>query len=129
MFIVLITETARIPVDNPETHLELTMVHEAMILEQSGKNLALMELSAAIKQLLLMGILINIFLPWGIAGQFTIFGILIAILAFFAKSTLLAAFIGIFESSTAKLRLFRLPTMFFIAFFLSLLTLLLEVLI
>lgn len=128
LFIVLITETARIPVDNPETHLELTMVHEAMILEQSGKNLALMEISAAIKQLLLMGILINLFFPWGISTQITFVSILAAIILFFLKSTILSIVIGVFESYLAKLRLFRLPSLFSIAFFLSLVTILIEVL-
>lgn len=129
LFIVLITETARIPVDNPETHLELTMIHEAMILEQSGKNLALLELSSAIKQLLFMGIIINLFLPWGFNQIQTFGGVLIAFGAFFSKSVILAIGIGFFESSFAKLRLFRLPSLFLIAFFLSLLTILLEVLV
>jgi formate hydrogenlyase subunit 4 len=126
-FIVLITESARIPVDNPETHLELTMVHEAMILEQSGRNLALMEISSAIKQLLLMGILINLFFPWGISTSLSLISILVTFALFMVKSSVLAAFIGLFESYLAKMRLFRLPSMFLIAFFLSLLTILLEV--
>ncbi len=66
LFIILIVETSRIPVDNPETHLELTMVHEGMILEQSGPNLALMELSSAVKLTLLMALLINLILPFGL---------------------------------------------------------------
>ena len=70
LFIVLIVESARVPIDNPETHLELTMIHEAMILEQSGKNLAIMELSSAMQQLLLMGLLINILVPMGINSGF-----------------------------------------------------------
>ncbi|MBI4147315.1 NADH-quinone oxidoreductase subunit H [Candidatus Woesearchaeota archaeon] len=128
LFIVLITETARVPVDNPETHLELTMIHEAMILEQSGRNLALMEMSSAIKQLLLMGILINLFFPIGLSAALSATGIMLALVFFVLKSTLLAIFIGLFESYFAKLRLFRLPSLFLIAFFLSLLTILLEVL-
>ncbi|MBI4014825.1 MAG: NADH-quinone oxidoreductase subunit H [Candidatus Aenigmarchaeota archaeon] len=127
MFIMLITETARIPVDNPETHLELTMVHEAMILEQSGRNLALMELSHAVKQTLLMAFLINIFMPWGIATALDAAGVAISIASFALKGALLAAVIGIFESSMAKSRLFRLPAVFALAFFLSLLTMLLTV--
>ncbi len=128
LFIVLITETARVPVDNPETHLELTMIHEAMILEQSGRNLALMEISSAIKQLLFMGILINLFFPFGLSATLSIASIALAIVLFVLKSTILAVFIGLFESYLAKLRLFRLPSLFLIAFFLSLLTILLEVL-
>ncbi|MBI2548028.1 NADH-quinone oxidoreductase subunit H [Candidatus Woesearchaeota archaeon] len=127
LFIVLIVETARIPVDNPETHLELTMIHEAMILEQSGKNLALMELSHAIKQTLLMGLLINIFFPWGIATTVSPGTLVLGIISFFLKGVVLCVILGIFESSIAKLRLFRLPSLFMIAFFLSFITILLEV--
>lgn len=128
LFIVLIAESARVPVDNPETHLELTMIHEAMILEQSGKNLALMELSSAIKQMLLMGVLINIFFPLGIATTFSFPAIIISFVSFILKSLILALFIGLFESYFAKLRLFRLPNMFAIASFLAILTIILGVL-
>lgn len=127
-FIVLITESARIPIDNPETHLELTMIHEAMILEQSGKNLAFLELASAIKQLLFMAILINIFLPGGICLNLSLFGIFFALITFVFKNILLAIFIGLFESYFAKARFFRIPNLILIAFFLSLLTIFLEVL-
>lgn len=127
LFIIIIAETARVPVDNPETHLELTMIHEAMILEQSGRNLALMELSSAIKQLLLFGVVINIFFPWGIALSFSFSAITFSMGVFLVKSILLAVFIGLFESYFAKLRFFRLPNMFAIAFFLAILTIILEV--
>jgi formate hydrogenlyase subunit 4 len=127
LFIVLIVETARVPVDNPETHLELTMVHEAMLLEFSGRDLALMELSAALKQTLLMGILINILVPWGLALQPSVEGVGLGILAFFLKAGALAVVIGLFESSIAKMRLFALPNMFMIGFFLSAITILLGV--
>jgi formate hydrogenlyase subunit 4 len=127
LFIVLIVESARVPVDNPETHLELTMVHEAMVLEQSGKNLALMELSSAMKQLLLMGLLINILFPWGLTTDFSVPAILISVGAFAIKSVVLAVIIGVFESSCAKSRLFRLPGMFALALFLAIVTLIIEV--
>jgi formate hydrogenlyase subunit 4 len=127
LFIVIIVESARLPVDNPETHLELTMVHEAMILEQSGKNLALIELSSAMKQLLLMGVIINIICPWGLTQDFTVSSILLSIFAFMVKAVILAIIIGLFESSCAKSRLFRLPELFTIAFFLSIITLIIEV--
>ncbi len=78
LFIILIVETSRIPVDNPETHLELTMIHEGMILEQSGRNLALMELSAAVKMTVLMALLINLIVPFGLTTTLTLAGILIA---------------------------------------------------
>jgi formate hydrogenlyase subunit 4 len=127
LFIVIIVESARVPVDNPETHLELTMIHEAMILEQSGKNLAMMELSSAMKQLLLMGVLINILVPWGLTADFTPQAILISLSAFLLKAVILAVIIGLFESSCAKSRLFRLPGLFAIALFLAIITLIIEV--
>ena len=127
IFIVIIVESSRVPVDNPETHLELTMIHEAMILEQSGKNLAMMELSNAMKQLLLMGILINILFPWGLTTEFTATSILISVGAFLIKAVLVAVIIGLFESSCAKSRLFRLPGLFGLALFLSIVTLIIEV--
>ncbi len=127
IFIVIIVESARVPVDNPETHLELTMIHEAMILEQSGKNLAMMELSSAMKQMLLMGVLINILIPWGLTADFSVPAILISLGAFLLKAVILAVIIGVFESSCAKSRLFRLPGLFAIALFLSIITLIIEV--
>lgn len=127
IFIILIVETARIPVDNPETHLELTMVHEAMILEQSGRNLFLMEWSHAIKQMLFMGILINIFFPWGLAVEMTASGLAVSMAAFLVKACLLSGIVGLFEASCAKSRLFRLPDLLILAFFFSLLTIIIEV--
>ena len=127
IFIVIIVESSRVPVDNPETHLELTMIHEAMILEQSGKNLAMMELSSAMKQLLLMAVLINILVPWGLTQDFTVPSILISLGAFVVKAIVLAIIIGLFESSCAKSRLFRLPGLFVVALFLSIITLIIEV--
>ena len=126
--IIFITESSRIPVDNPETHLELTMVHEAMILEQSGKNLALIEWSSAIKQLLLIGIIVNIFIPIGISTSMNILALSIAVIIFFVKSLLFAIGIGLFESNIAKLRFFRIPNLFAISYFLSFITILIEVL-
>lgn len=127
LFIIIIAETGRIPVDNPETHLELTMIHEAMILEQSGKNLAMMEISHAIKHTLLIAIVINFFLPIGLAGDLTLIAIAISIASFLVKSIAIAIIIGLIESSLAKLRLFRLPNMLAVVFFLSFITILLEV--
>lgn len=127
LFIIIIVESARVPVDNPETHLELTMIHEAMILEQSGKNLAMMELSGAMKQMLLMGLLINILVPWGLATDFSVSSILLSLVLFIVKAMVLAVIIGLFESSCAKSRLFRLPALFAIALFLAIITLIIEV--
>jgi len=126
--IVLVVETSRIPVDNPETHLELTMIHEAMILELSGPNLAMMELSHAVKQTLLMGLLINIVLPWGLAETIGLTPITVAAGAFFLKGVLVAVAVGLVESAVAKMRLFRLPGLFMQAFFLAFMTILFELL-
>jgi formate hydrogenlyase subunit 4 len=116
LFIILIVETARIPVDNPETHLELTMIHEAMILEYSGPNMAMMEMSHAIKQTILMAVLINILIPWGLTASPNALTVSISIVMFTAKASLLAGAVGIFESMFAKSRLFRLPNLFMLAF-------------
>ncbi len=126
-FILYLAETSRVPVDNPETHLELTMVHEAMILEQAGPNLALMELAAAIKQLILIAIFVNIFLPFGVTTSLTAMALLAAFVAFFVKGSLFAILTGIVESSLVKLRLFKLPNLFFIGFILSFVAVLVEV--
>jgi formate hydrogenlyase subunit 4 len=127
LFIILIVETARIPVDNPETHLELTMIHEGMILEQSGKNLAMMEFSAAVKQVVLMALLINLIVPWGIATTLTPVALAAAFALFIVKGLVLALVIGLFESSMAKMRFFRLPGLFVMAFFFSTLIIIVEV--
>lgn len=127
LFIILIVETSRIPVDNPETHLELTMIHEGMLLEQSGRNLALMELSAAVKLTLLMALLVNLLAPAGLALTLTAAGLVIAAALFTVKATMLAVIIGLFESSMAKMRFFRLPSLFAMAFFFSTLIIIIEV--
>jgi formate hydrogenlyase subunit 4 len=128
IFIILIVETARVPVDNPETHLELTMIHEAMVLEQSGPKLALMELSYGIKQLILMALLINILFPWGLATDASALSIIISIVCFVAKVLILAVAVGVFESFFAKIRFFRLPDFFMVALFLSFVTIVFELL-
>ncbi len=127
LFIILIVETARIPVDNPETHLELTMIHEGMILEQSGPNLALMELAAAVKLTMLMGLLLNLILPFGIATTLGAAALAAAAVLFVAKGIILSGIIGLFESSMAKMRFFRLPSLFAMAFFFSTIVIIIEV--
>jgi formate hydrogenlyase subunit 4 len=127
LFIILIVETSRIPVDNPETHLELTMIHEGMILEQSGRNLALMEFSAAVKLTILMALLINLIMPFGLTTTLTAAGLLIAAVLFMVKGMVLAGIIGLFESSMAKMRFFQLPSLFAMAFFFSALIIIIEV--
>ncbi|MGD0904536.1 MAG: NADH-quinone oxidoreductase subunit H [Terracidiphilus sp.] len=128
LFIILIVETSRIPVDNPETHLELTMIHEAMLLEYSGPDLAMMEMSHAVKQTLLMAVLINVLFPWGLTASPNLLSVPVSIIAFMAKGVVLAAAVGVFESLFAKSRLFRLPNLFMLAFFFSFSTILFELL-
>jgi formate hydrogenlyase subunit 4 len=118
LFIVLIAETGRIPVDNPATHLELTMIHEAMILEYSGPYLALIEWSAAMKQLVLMTLLVNVFLPFGLSSAWGLVTI-VSLILFTAKLLVLAAAIVLVETTNAKLRLFRVPELLAVAFVLA----------
>ncbi|PWU19103.1 MAG: formate hydrogenlyase [Verrucomicrobia bacterium] len=125
LFIVLLAETGRIPVDNPATHLELTMIHEAMILEYSGRYLALIEWSASIKQLVLMALLVNIFFPVGIAPIQSSAGALgFSLACLLAKLMALGAAVVLVETTNAKLRLFRVPDLLSAAFILAALALL-----
>jgi formate hydrogenlyase subunit 4 len=118
LFIVLLAETGRIPVDNPATHLELTMIHEAMLLEYSGRYLALMEWGASIKQLVLMTLLVNVFFPLGLAVAAPA-GQGLSLLAYVAKLLVVAGFVVIVETTNAKLRLFRVPDLLSAAFVLA----------
>lgn len=121
IFIILIAETARIPVDDPSTHLELTMVHEAMLLEYSGKHLALMEMAAAVKQLIFITILANFFLPLEsfltLSNPFLAFfiGLALYLIKLIAVSLLIAAA----EICTVKLRFFSVPNLAAISFALA----------
>lgn len=115
-FMVLIAETGRIPVDNPDTHLELTMVHEGMILEYSGRNLALIFWATAVKQLLMILLLILFFLPGHIFSGAIVMDMLVKVL-------LVAVMIAITETSTNKLRLFKVPNFLAVSCLLSLLAL------
>ena len=124
LFIVLLAETGRIPVDNPATHLELTMIHEAMVLEYSGRYLALIEWSASLKQLVLMALLVNIFLPLGITDQPTVGALSLSLLFFLGKVLALSAAVVLVETTNAKLRLFRVPDLLSTAFILAALALL-----
>jgi formate hydrogenlyase subunit 4 len=124
LFIVLLAETGRIPVDNPATHLELTMIHEAMILEYSGRYLALIEWSGSIKQLVLMALLVNIFFPVGIAADPTPAALGLSLVWFIAKVLALAGAVVLVETTNAKLRLFRVPDLLSTAFILAALALL-----
>jgi formate hydrogenlyase subunit 4 len=122
--LVAVAETGRIPIDNPATHLELTMIHEAMILEYSGHHLALIEWASQIKFAIYCTLLINLFLPWGIADIQSIAALLLSSIAFAFKVIILCLTLAITEINLAKLRLFRAPFLLNLAFLLCLLGLL-----
>ena len=124
---VAVAETGRVPVDNPATHLELTMIHEAMILEYSGRHLALIEWAAQIKLMIYAVLVANIFWPWGIAQEFTSEALGIGAVAIAAKLTALAVVLVVWETVLAKMRIFRVPPFLGFAFLLSLLGMLTHV--
>jgi len=121
LIVVIIAETGRLPVDNPSTHLELTMVHEAMVLEYSGPDLAMVELASAMRLTVFLGLLANLFVPWGIATSGSVPVIAIGVLAFVAKVAVLGAALAVGEVFLAKLRLFRVPELLAGSFVLGLL--------
>lgn len=118
-FIVLLAETARYPFDNPATHLELTMMHEAMILEYSGKRLALMEWAAANKLVIFSALLGNLFFPFGLATSTNIVSLIIGVSSFMFKGAVVSIIIALIESSIAKFRFFRLPDLLMVSFILN----------
>jgi formate hydrogenlyase subunit 4 len=109
LFLVLIAEAGRVPVDNPATHLELTMIHEAMVLEYAGPDLALVEWASALKELLFMTLLVDLFAPAGIATDLSPGVLLAALFLWAAKVLFLAVGVTLVESTNAKLRFFRVP--------------------
>jgi formate hydrogenlyase subunit 4 len=119
--IALLAETGRLPVDNPATHLELTMIHEAMILEYSGPYLALLEWAAAIKLTLLLTLAANLFVPWGLATSGGAGALAVGLLAVTIKVAVLATLLAVLETRVAKLRLFRVPELLAVSFTLALL--------
>jgi formate hydrogenlyase subunit 4 len=121
LFIVTLAETGRLPVDNPSTHLELTMIHEAMVLEYSGPYLALVEWGAAVKLLVFLALAANLFMPWGIAVSLTPAALLVGVLSFVVKLAVLAVVVAMLETRVAKLRLFRVPELLSASFVLALL--------
>ncbi len=120
LFILTLAETGRLPVDNPSTHLELTMIHEAMVLEYSGRYLALVEWASALKLLVFLALLANLFVPWGIATSLTAPAIAVAVGVFLAKLLVLGGAIAILETRVAKLRFFRVPELLAASFVLAL---------
>jgi formate hydrogenlyase subunit 4 len=110
LIMVALAENARIPVDNPSTHLELTMVHEAMVLEYSGRHLAMIEFAASLKLLLYMSLIACLFAPWGLAPLHDgLPSYLLGIAIYLAKLAAGAVLLAVFETVTAKMRVFRVP--------------------
>jgi formate hydrogenlyase subunit 4 len=127
LIILAIAENGRIPVDNPATHLELTMVHEAMVLEYSGRHLALIELSASLKLLLYISLIACLFMPWGLhAAGAPLLEIAIGVAAYIGKLILAGFLLALFETSIAKMRVFRVPEFLGVALMLGLLATLLR---
>jgi len=124
LVLVAIAETGRIPVDNPATHLELTMVHEAMILEYSGRHLALMEWAASLKLLLYFVLLANVFFPWGLAQQTSLLALSLSFGIVLLKLLALGLLLAVSETVLAKMRVFRVPAFLNLALLLALLGLL-----
>jgi len=126
IIMVAIAENARIPVDNPATHLELTMVHEAMVLEYSGRHLALIDLAAALKLLLYLSLIACVFTPWGIARPDAgPAGLALGLASWLGKLAIGGVLLALFETSIAKMRVFRVPEFLGAALMLGLLATLL----
>jgi formate hydrogenlyase subunit 4 len=119
--IAALAEAGRLPVDNPSTHLELTMVHEAMVLEYSGRDLALVEWAAAARLTLLLGLLTGLFLPWGIATGGGPLALVAGVASFTAKLIILGVALAAAEVWMAKIRLFKVPELLAGSFVLALL--------
>jgi formate hydrogenlyase subunit 4 len=125
--IVALAENGRIPVDNPATHLELTMVHEAMVLEYSGRHLALIDLSSQLKLLLYVSLIACVFLPWGTAtADASVAALAFGALLYLGKLAVLGFLLAVFETSIAKMRVFRIPEFLGAALMLALLATLLR---
>ncbi|MBW6485475.1 MAG: NADH-quinone oxidoreductase subunit H [Syntrophobacterales bacterium] len=118
-FIVLLAEGGRYPFDNPATHLELTMIHEAMILEYCGRRLALMEWAAANKLFIFMTLGANLFFPWGLMHEFSLAALIVAVAVFALKLSAFCFAIAFIESGIAKFRFFRLPDLLIVSFILN----------
>jgi formate hydrogenlyase subunit 4 len=121
MALVAIAETGRVPVDNPVTHLELTMIHEAMILEYSGRYLALIEWAGEIRLMLYAVLIANIFFPWGIAEELSFHALAVGFGVIVAKLMILGAVLATTEMMLAKMRVFRVQDFLGFAYLLSLL--------
>lgn len=118
--ITMVAENTRVPFDNPDTHLELTMVHEGMVIEYSGRDLGLMELSSMLRLTIFMVLLGTLFFPWGIAVTLSAVSLITAFIVIIVKLLAIAFGIALLESTIAKMRLFSVPNMLTASFALSL---------
>jgi len=125
---VAIAETGRVPVDNPTTHLELTMIHEAMVLEYSGPSLAWIEWASAVKLNVVLSLILALFVPWGMAISNSLLGLAVALVAYLLKLAVLAIGIAVLESSVAKLRMYLVPDFLGVASALSIMAVVFTVL-
>jgi len=126
--IVSLAENARVPVDNPATHLELTMIHEALILEYSGRHLALLEWAAALKLFAYSAIGLALFFPWGVAEAESPLALLLALPVLVLKLGIGGAFLAVLETVSAKMRIFRVPEFLATAFLLAVMAMLTRIL-
>jgi formate hydrogenlyase subunit 4 len=126
LLIVAIAETGRIPIDNPDTHLELTMVHEGMLIEYSGRPLGVLHWATQVKQLAILALLAALFLPWGMAaaGDHALPALLLGALVFVLKVGALGVLLAAIETSFAKLRIFKAPDLIGLASLLGMLAVL-----
>jgi formate hydrogenlyase subunit 4 len=122
LFIVAVAETGRIPVDNPDTHLELTMAHEGMLLEYSGRPLGLLLWGTHIKQLAILSLLAALFFPWGMAANLAAGSLGIGLASYLLKLALLGLALALIETTNVKLRIFRVPELLSAASLLGLLS-------
>jgi len=125
--LVVIVETGRIPYDNPDTHLELTMIHEAMLLEYSGRYWGLLHWALLVKQILVFTLFIDLFIPWGMAKAFTGLAIFEGVAFYLFKVILLGIFLAVIETVYAKMRLFKVPKLLAVSMALSVLAIVLQI--
>jgi formate hydrogenlyase subunit 4 len=126
--LVFLAENSRVPVDNPATHLELTMIHEALILEYSGRHLALLEWAASLKLFAYSTLGIALFLPWGIGQTATPSSLLLAFPSLALKLVLIGIVLALVETLSAKMRIFRVPEFLATAFLLGVIGMLTHIL-
>ena len=125
--IVLIAETGRIPYDNPDTHLELTMLHEAMLLEYSGRYFGIMQLAVYVKQTLLFTIFANLFMPWGISDELTGIAMVLGVAIYLLKIIGIGILLAVIETAYAKIRIFKIPKLLGSSMALSVLAIIIQI--